>query len=472
MNNRTYKKEKGITLIALVITIIVLLILAGITITMLAGQDSILKQAAKAKKETGEQTEIEGVKFATTTAILNEDYKIKDKESLQEELNKTFTNASVTGSMAKGYEVTIGNNVYKVSATGEVVKQEPEILEGDIWSLALMEEDLDYINSMSFLKLKSKYKKTSLQEYKDSLIFDAVLNNNAGAALYTNSESNFDDVVIGTLKLFGIHKNSIEETLQYFKEQGQEMTRDQLIYGMLMGVTTEDEALKQFGYTDEDIARIEQEYAELNQPEEIPESIKNKTYTITYPDGNTKQIKGDELDTFSLGVSPKGNGCNQLKISDGEKEIILQANVDNYCRATHEDEYYKYEWQYDETMGYQITVKDKTLTQYGKILEEIDGVPIVEMRNAFKDCTNLVQAPDIPYGVEQISRAFSGCVNLSGVLTIYSTKLDFSGELFKNAATNGTGLKVVVPNESVRNILSSDSSYDKTKIQFVASENE
>ena len=39
------KGTKGITLIALVITIIVLLILAGISITMLAGDNSILKQA-------------------------------------------------------------------------------------------------------------------------------------------------------------------------------------------------------------------------------------------------------------------------------------------------------------------------------------------------------------------------------------------------------------------------------------------
>lgn len=464
------KKEKGITLISLVITIIVLLILAGITITMLAGQDSILRQAAKAKKEIEEQTEIEGVKFATTTAILNEDYKIKDKESLQQELNKTFTNASVTGSMEKGYEVTIGNNVYKVSATGEVVKQEPEILEGDIWNVALIEYDGNYINPMTIIKLKSKYKKISLQEYKDSYLKNAVIEH--GTAPYTSTEADLDDFMVGMLKAWGIPGASMEEVLECFKEQGQEMTREQLVYGLNWMVTTVDEALKECGYTDEDIARIEQEYAELNQPEEIPESIKNKTYTITYPNGNTKQIKGDELDTFSLCVSPKGNGCNQLKISDGEKEVILQVNVDNYCRDIYEDEYYQYVWQGDEGLGYAVMVKDKTLSQYGKILEEIDGVQIVDMRNTFKDCTNLVQAPDIPSSVIAISGIFTRCTNLSGVLKIYCTELNVYNSAFSNAATNGTGLKVVVPNESARNKLSSDLTYDKTKIQFVASENQ
>ena len=42
-------KQRGITLIALVITIIVLLILAGVTIATLGGEDGILKNAKKAE---------------------------------------------------------------------------------------------------------------------------------------------------------------------------------------------------------------------------------------------------------------------------------------------------------------------------------------------------------------------------------------------------------------------------------------
>ena len=46
------KENKGITLIALVITIIVLLILAGVSIAMLSGDNSILKNASKAGDDT------------------------------------------------------------------------------------------------------------------------------------------------------------------------------------------------------------------------------------------------------------------------------------------------------------------------------------------------------------------------------------------------------------------------------------
>ena len=49
---KTLKTQKGITLIALVITIIVLLILAGVSIAMLTGENGILTQANKAALET------------------------------------------------------------------------------------------------------------------------------------------------------------------------------------------------------------------------------------------------------------------------------------------------------------------------------------------------------------------------------------------------------------------------------------
>ena len=45
------KDVKGITLIALVITIIVLLILASVSIAMLTGKNGLLQKATKAKEE-------------------------------------------------------------------------------------------------------------------------------------------------------------------------------------------------------------------------------------------------------------------------------------------------------------------------------------------------------------------------------------------------------------------------------------
>ena len=62
------KNNKGITLIALVITIIVLLILAGVSIAMLTGENGILNQATDARDDT-EAAEIrEKVEMAVQAA--------------------------------------------------------------------------------------------------------------------------------------------------------------------------------------------------------------------------------------------------------------------------------------------------------------------------------------------------------------------------------------------------------------------
>lgn len=46
------KEQKGITLVALVITIIILLILAGITVATLSGDNGLFNRAKQAKNNT------------------------------------------------------------------------------------------------------------------------------------------------------------------------------------------------------------------------------------------------------------------------------------------------------------------------------------------------------------------------------------------------------------------------------------
>lgn len=58
------KKEKGITLVALVITIIVLLILAGITLNLVIGENGLIARAQQAGKNTTEAQEAENMELA------------------------------------------------------------------------------------------------------------------------------------------------------------------------------------------------------------------------------------------------------------------------------------------------------------------------------------------------------------------------------------------------------------------------
>ena len=54
-------KDRGITLIALVISIIVLLVLAGVNLSMLTGQNGVLIRAGEAKEKTEQANEKEKI---------------------------------------------------------------------------------------------------------------------------------------------------------------------------------------------------------------------------------------------------------------------------------------------------------------------------------------------------------------------------------------------------------------------------
>ena len=78
------KNKKGITLISLVVTIIILLILAGISIGMLSGENSILKQAGNAKSQTDIAEEKEILQTASLAAMGKSKYGDITKEKLEE----------------------------------------------------------------------------------------------------------------------------------------------------------------------------------------------------------------------------------------------------------------------------------------------------------------------------------------------------------------------------------------------------
>ena len=118
-----FKKQEGITLIALVVTIIVLLILAGISISMLAGDNSIIEQATTAKTKTEQASEIEQIALAILTEQTNNLGSASTESGLQEALDSNGTNAiaAVEGS---GYRIKFNNTEreYVIDTSGNVKK--------------------------------------------------------------------------------------------------------------------------------------------------------------------------------------------------------------------------------------------------------------------------------------------------------------------------------------------------------------
>ena len=83
------RKDNGITLIALVVTIVVLLILAAVSISMLTGENGIITQAQRARTENRAGTVEERVKLWKNEVITaNYDYTDDDVDTEGEMLQK------------------------------------------------------------------------------------------------------------------------------------------------------------------------------------------------------------------------------------------------------------------------------------------------------------------------------------------------------------------------------------------------
>lgn len=78
------KSQKALTLISLVITIIILLILAGITITTLTGKNGILEKSQHSSDETNKQTATEIINLKITNIQIATYSKKQQMPSLQE----------------------------------------------------------------------------------------------------------------------------------------------------------------------------------------------------------------------------------------------------------------------------------------------------------------------------------------------------------------------------------------------------
>ena len=126
MQMKRFRKNKGITLIALVVTIIVLLILAGISINMLTGQNGILKRAGEAKRRTGEAQERENIQVAITSAQ-TEDF-AKESEITDETLRKEIRNTMGSDNNLSGTGPWVYHgktNNYTIEKDGSLSKKAP-----------------------------------------------------------------------------------------------------------------------------------------------------------------------------------------------------------------------------------------------------------------------------------------------------------------------------------------------------------
>ena len=136
MRTKELKRNKGITLIALVITIIVLLILAGVTIAILTGENGILTRATEANEKTLQGQVKEEIELMSTdytggkyTGGEENIKKYYQDQAAKGEISSIKDNGDGTYTISKdGYEV-------KIDEDGSVIdiQEKEEVAVTDVW---------------------------------------------------------------------------------------------------------------------------------------------------------------------------------------------------------------------------------------------------------------------------------------------------------------------------------------------------
>ena len=117
MKKISYKKQRGVTIIALTVTIIVLLILAGISISILTGDNKLLGKSQQSKRETEimqYEEKLEILKqleytnnYTTDIAQFLDNYvDVVEQDEMFKE-NKGITSSIVTSNLYPSFVITV-----------------------------------------------------------------------------------------------------------------------------------------------------------------------------------------------------------------------------------------------------------------------------------------------------------------------------------------------------------------------------
>ena len=163
------RNERGITLIALVVTIVVLLILAGVSISMLTGENGIITQAQQSKLQTEIGKEKEYITLSVSAVkgdkVSRGDTSEITSSELQIEINKYTDEATVTGSGTLTVTYESGRS-YEVDQDGNIEQKEeltPEEAKKIVYATGC-EDGLIIETADGTVYYKEEFQKTGFQQ--------------------------------------------------------------------------------------------------------------------------------------------------------------------------------------------------------------------------------------------------------------------------------------------------------------------
>ena len=203
MNNR--KKEKGITLIALAVTIIVMLILAGVTMAALTSENGIINQADKVK-ETNKVAKVEEeAKLEYSNLIIEKQMDGHGEETnLDDVIGKLEAQGYETAKKDEKSYIKIGEYYYEIKLENEqvsIAKERTEGITGGVGTGTVASNSQSYVGY---------YADLNGDRTPDGIIFADLLHGKTGTWSSTN-DSTYTIPTITSAKSYTISQEKYTE---------------------------------------------------------------------------------------------------------------------------------------------------------------------------------------------------------------------------------------------------------------------
>lgn len=310
------KKEKGITLIALVVTIVVLLILAAVSISMLTGENGIIKQAQDAQNETTIAEEKETITLAISAIKTRLETIGKDnlKEEIEKIKGKESAEVTEVGSYLLEVKYKDTGNAYTVTKDGDLINLDTEL--NARYELQVETNELYIIPYIE--NIETILEVLEPEEWITSLV---------AQMSEEQKEKMFLDLInIGTGKSY--------ETIDDLLVEMGYSSLDELLQNEFEGITNLDEFVYEIGYNEEVIIENPDGSLTLGKMEEptqsgYPVEI-GKTYTFKIRFMGLeieKSIKAQDLSDWEWEVNEDGQTVTITSYKGNSTTVIVPDEI-------------------------------------------------------------------------------------------------------------------------------------------------
>lgn len=422
--------KKGITLISLVVTIIVLLILAAVSIATLTGPNGLLTRANQAKEATEQATEKEGVGLALTTVQIGENgYKELKQLNLQNAIDSQFgiNKAIVTDNGDGTFTVSFIDSKRDYNITSNGVEN------GIDWNKAMQNakapESQDDERNNGVIGIGTDGNPVDMDLWQYTLLDDGTycLNDEKSQG----NIASISDITPGYTGGFTDNGELLTKIPQYISANGSEFKAVTQMEHTFFGMT-QLQRIKNIPITVTDLRGTFYKCSALQECGSLPNNVTTMEGTF-FECSELLEIKNIPLKLINM--MNTFLGCKKIvncpKIPDS---VVNMQGTFKSCESLQ-----------NITNLPKYVVNMDTTFQYCKMLKSIENIPnfVENLKGTFFGCLNLEHVGVIPESVNVLYMTFWDCTRLQGTLIINSENVINFSNCFHNTSTIG-GIKLSV----------------------------